>query len=389
MSSEIIDLTIEVFLPKEIKDHWIPLDGRSVPHLFQFTQYPPENMLYCEPPNLDQLLHEEGVTNFGFNTLLQLGPPPPKLSDRYRTAIRAVIKAALPPIHSFTMIPISGHPVTFPIWVLDYWREIERPMGYRRDWKKVFEWLRRVSKSESMVGICDQVMAGLSCFPWNGGNCSVHDMALLLTESCLSDFHIDDTLKKISDQHIDHYGVTISNHYAFLTVVDVQSIVEGYEVSISNARATKKRGQFLDVENKIISGQVNCVMGVLHLPGHWTSFVITFNPPRILYGDSLRGSMPSNKAPSFRRWICHMLKRSGRLMPESDISIYPLPTGVQQDSISCGLFALNAIKHYCFPQNSPILPSNLLSLAHSRLELALSLLQEGAVSQFLYRALKL
>ena len=84
-----------------------------------------------------------------------------------------------------------------------------------------------------------------------------------------------------------------------------------------------------------------------------------------------------------------MLKRSGRSMPESDISIYPLPTGVQQDSILCGLFALNAIKHYCFPQNSPILPSNLLSLAHSWLELALSLLQEGAVSQFLYRALKL
>ena len=59
-------------------------------------------------------------------------------------------------------------------------------------------------------------------------------MALLLTESWLSDFHINDTFKKISDQHIDHYGVTISNCYVFLTVVDVKLIVKCYEVHISN-----------------------------------------------------------------------------------------------------------------------------------------------------------
>jgi len=75
-----------------------------------------------------------------------------------------------------------------------------------------------------------------------------------------------------------------------------------------------------------------------------------------------------------------MLNRSGHGIPESDISIYPLPTTVQQDPISCGIFALNAISHHYLPHNSPLLQPNVISLACYRMELALDLLQEGTVS---------
>ena len=135
MSNEIIDLTIEAFLPEDIKQYWIPLEGHSVPHLFQFTQYPPQNMLYHDYPSFSQLLHEERVANFNPSTLLQIGPPPSKLSDKYKAAI----KAASPPIHSFTLVPITGNQIRLPLWVLDYWREINCPMGYWCSWKKVLE----------------------------------------------------------------------------------------------------------------------------------------------------------------------------------------------------------------------------------------------------------
>ena len=61
MSAEIIDLTIDVFLPEDIKQHWIPLDGHSIPYLFQFTWYPPQNMAYQEYTSFSLLLHKEGV----------------------------------------------------------------------------------------------------------------------------------------------------------------------------------------------------------------------------------------------------------------------------------------------------------------------------------------
>ena len=295
MSAEIIDLTIEAPLPEYIKKYWIPLDGQSVPHLFQFTRYPPQDMAYQEYTSFSLLLHEEEVTNFEPSILLQLGPPSSELSDKYKAAIKASSHPAL----SFTLVPMTGHPVRLPIWVLDYWREITRPMGYRRNWKKVLEWLRGMSQSETMVEICDQVMAGLSCFPWNGSNCTVHDMELLLTNSSLTDFHIESTLAKISC-HLDHTDIMVSTHHTFLPTFDLDSIVEAYK-RLRTGSPGVKRSQLLDVENRIISGEIESVAGVLLLPNHWTSLVIRFSkPPRILYGDSLGGPIPPDRAPSYQ-----------------------------------------------------------------------------------------
>src|ERR1700733_10148187 len=107
MSSEIIDLTVDTPLPEYIKLNWLPLEGLSVPHLFQFVRYPPSETLYYNYPHLDQLLHGDGVTDFNPYILLQLGPPPSALSDAYK----AVVRTSPSPIHSFTLIPLSGDPV--------------------------------------------------------------------------------------------------------------------------------------------------------------------------------------------------------------------------------------------------------------------------------------
>ena len=85
-----------------------------------------------------------------------------------------------------------------------------------------------VSGLESMAEICDPVIAGLSCFPWNGSNCSVHDMMLLLTESYLSDYHIDDTLTKLFFCYQNQCGAEADNCHTFLTRIDVKSILMAY-----------------------------------------------------------------------------------------------------------------------------------------------------------------
>ena len=284
MLSEIIDLTIEIPFPEDIKKHWMPLDGKSVPHLFHFTQYPPQPMPYHDYHDLSQQLHEE-VTNLQPHTLLNLNPPSLQLSDKFQAAIRV----ASHPIHSFTLTPISGHPVRLPIWVLDYWREIRHAVGYQNDWKRALIWLRETSRlgpitnicnqviiltwlrgiyrSKAMTEICDQVIAGLLCFPWNGANCSVHDMVSLLSDSWLSDFHIDYVLTKISHHYCSHYGVEATNHHVLLPVFDIGSIVSAYRGSVHGHTADKGK-HLLDVENSIILGHINSVAGVLHLHNH-------------------------------------------------------------------------------------------------------------------------
>jgi hypothetical protein len=378
MSSETIDLTIETFLPKVIKSDWLPLDGAPVPHLFHFKKYPPSEMPYYDSPDFTHLLHEEGLTKFELETLLQVSPPPSKLIDKYKDAIRT----ASPQILSFTLVPLSGNQVRFPTWVLDYWREIKRAMGYYQDWKKALAWLKAISQSKSMVEMTDQVMVGLSYFPWNGRKCTVHDMVSLLTNSWLSDFHIDYTLIKISNHYQHHSGSDISSHNAFLSVMDISAICGAYESHGLGGNSTRKHRQLLEVENKIITGHIKSAAGVLHIPGHWTSIVIEFNPPKIYFGDSLGKPMPTLQLTSFQRWICHMHCQAGGEFSFSDISTFPLPTSIQNDPNSCGLFALNSIGHKFLPEKFPLLKSDALSLACSRMEIALGLLQDDAVSDF-------
>jgi hypothetical protein len=243
--------------------------------------------------------------------------------------------------------------------------------------------LGEISRSESAAGICDQVMAGISYFPWNGGNCTVHDMVTLLSDSWLSDFHIDFTLQKISHCYGDHYGAEASDQHILLPVSDIDSIASAYRGHQRHGNTAVKSKNLLEVENKIILGQVDSIGGVLHLSNHWTSLVIKFKQPRILYGDSLRSPIPFDKALSFQRWIAHMLSRSGSNFQESQISISSLEIATQQDSNSCGLFALNAISHHYLQQKSPLLQSNAISVRNYRMEIALKLLQEDAVSVFL------
>ena len=133
-----------------------------------------------------------------------------------------------------------------------------------------------------------------------------------------------------------------------------------------------------------ILGQVNSVVGVLH---HWTSLIIIFKSPRIFYSDSLENKVLHNKASAFWWWISHMVSWSEYGFQEADISIYPLEITVQQDLISYGLFVLNAISHHFFHKNSSLLQSDIFSLVHYQIGIALELLQEGAVSLFLYKCI--
>jgi hypothetical protein len=99
-----------------------------------------------------------------------------------------------------------------------------------------------------MAEICEQVMAGLSCFSWNGANCSVHDMVSLFSDSWLSDFYIDYVLKNISHHYCSHYGLKASSHHMLLPVFDIGSIVSAYRSGGHYGHAADKSSHLLEVK---------------------------------------------------------------------------------------------------------------------------------------------
>ena len=375
-----IDLT-EDHLPSDIWRSWLPIQGRSVFHLFEFNQYPAGSTHYLTPSDLTPMLHEADIPDFSHTTLIQLGPPlDPSVSKAYQDAIRSAQHL----VNSVTLTPsaVHGEPVRVPVWIFDYWREMELATSYQVQWRAAMVWLESYSESPVTSGCCQKLLMALSFFPWSGNNASVRNITSLLSgtppQSYLSDFHIDHVINQISNQHQDLYGPKISERHIITTVDILGSITTFY----GSRCAPPKAGNLLwerlaEIENQIVQGEVDSVGGVYHLPLHWVPVVFDFQQGYLLYGDSLCQQIPKPEHKAFTHWITLLFQRSGRNIDSHPVPVCPLPTGCQNDGASCGLFALNAIGHHYL--GDPLLPPDQTSLACRRMEIALDLIHKNTV----------
>ena len=379
MSSQFdIDLTHdqEHPLPPDVINDWLPIRNKSVFHLLGFTKYPSNKTNYAIPLVFAPVLHEEVTMDFDYNSLLQLGPP---VDSSVTKAYQAAIKLA---IHSVTPIPHFGNPITLSAWIFNYWGEIKSAALYREQWKAALVWLRSHSESPVTAGHCQEVLIAPSFFPWSGNNASVEDITSLLSQSpiqsYLSNFHINHMIGQISNQYKDLRGPEASRRHIITTVDILGAITTFY----GSRRTPTKTGNILwerlmEIENHIIEGRIDSVSGVHYLPLHWVSVVFNIQEWSILYGDSLGQPLPKLERYAFTQWIRHLKFRSGQETGDDHAPIHPLPTGHQDNSTSCGLFALNAICHHDL--SDPLLSPDQMSLVCNQMEIALDLLHSNTV----------
>ena len=134
------------------------------------------------------------------------------------------------------------------------------------------------------------------------------------------------------------------------------------------------------IENKIIMGQVDSFGGVMHLPLHWVSVMINFQQLQILYGDSLGQEMPKCERQACECWLSHLTTKSSHIPAHTRITLHQLPTGYQEDSSSCGLFALNSISHHYL--ECQLLSPDPAILASYQMEIALNIINTMMVCIF-------
>jgi len=293
-----IDLTVDPrdLLPQAIMDEWLPSEEESVLFLFQqLKRYPPHPSHYLLPSDLQQVLHQDPIQGFDYQSLLKIGPPAlPSIPKAYQDTI----KVSKSPIQSITLKPHLGDPLTLPAWVFDYWTEIGRAVDTRKRWKVVLTWVHKHSASPLATELCYRLLLGLSSFSWSQGAAYTCDITPLLSdspiESYLSSFHIDHMNAQTRAQYQKHHGPDITNCHIFATVDHFNAIIRFY-----STRHGKKEGYLWDnlmmIENKIVIGEVDSLGGVMHLPLHWVSVVINFQQQQILYGDSLGQQIPNRE----------------------------------------------------------------------------------------------
>jgi len=78
---------------------------------------------------------------------------------------------------------------------------------------------------------------------------------------------------------------------------------------------------------------------------HWVAVIVDLRSSTVLYGDSLGGS-DGDVVAALSWWAGF---HTGRQFSQA-----ALPIGIQTDTISCGLFAINALFHHFFPDMGTI-----------------------------------
>jgi len=383
-----IDLTDDPVerIPSHIRKQWLPAANEAVRHLFTFSHYPSHETHYLKPVDLALVLHEHSILGFNPATLLQFGrPTDPSITKLYQDAI----KSAKHPVYSVTLAlhPMLKESVTLPVWIFDYWREIEIALSYRTKWEAALVWLRPYLESPVVAAQCQTLMTALSFFPWSGNNVSVENINAIFSSSppnCyLKSFHIDYMVGQMSMQYQELYGLNVSGRHVFANMDVFGTIVKFYGTRRTPIKAGDHLWECLaEIENRIVKGEVDSVSGVHYLPLHWVSVVFDIKQGCILYGDSLNRQIPGTEHTAFTRWIQTLSWRSGRHLDISSIPVHPLQTGYQDDSTSCGLFALNAIG--CYYLDHQILPTDQMSLVSARMDIALDLLNGNTVCHIHY-----
>lgn len=379
--SDIIDLTLENPLPPIVLRDWLPTQNKSVFHLFTFNQYPANETGYIIPSTFDLVLHEETIVDFQYSTLPQLGLPDNSgVSEAYQTAIRAAKK----PVNSITLIPAPrfGHSVTVPAWIFDYWREIKLAISYKEQWRGALMWLQSYSKPSITETCCQNILLALSFSPWSGNNASVKDITSLLSEcgqeSYLSDLHINHMVKQTSASHRELCGPEVSERHVITNLHVLGAITEFYGGNAPPKTGNALWGQLMEIENRIITEEIDSVGGVYYHPQHWVSVIFNIQEWCIHYGDSLGQQLQEPEQSAFIKWIKHLKYRSKQGSKSEPVPVHSLPTGYQNDSTSCGLFALNAIDHHYL--GSPLLSPDRMKLVLRWMEITLSYLHGNTVS---------
>ena len=190
-------------------------------------------------------------------------------------------------------------------------------------------------------------------------------------------------VRQMSNQYQELHGLKVSGCHIFANMDTFKTIVEFY----GSPRGPVKTGNPLwerlaGIENRIVMGEVDSVGGVHYLPLHWVSVVFDVQQGCIVYGDSLGRAIPKLEQKAFTRWIMRLSQRSSRNISAESILVHQLPTGYQNDSTSCGLFALNAVGHHYLDHQ--ILPTNRASVVGTRMDIVLDLLNGNMVCVISY-----
>ncbi|KAK0232085.1 hypothetical protein EDD85DRAFT_955927 [Armillaria nabsnona] len=228
-----------------------------------------------------------------------------------------------------------------PFWILKYFEHMQQTCMVFLDWVDAVKWLKKSSESSSEVkeeeDLKHTVLALLNEISWQGNtydkqsDINNRQLANVLGDKLLGSWTVDAILAKLRlrlKKKGDTSIVIPTMEFASYVKNRVNTVKDSAQRYL-NRCSTQLRDQKIQ----------HLIFILYHPPFHWAACMVDFWEHKICYGNSLNWDPPESFMEHLNVWL-------DSEFPELTFSISNnLPCGIQKDSVSCAIAAVNCVAH--------------------------------------------
>jgi hypothetical protein len=267
----------------------------------------------------------------------------------------------------------------YPPWIIAYWVEVARLQNHvKRPWLSAEAFLRKAQnawKTPEIRRLCDAAEVALLQLPWGGktaafgaDNEPTHLLSCYLSNQWLRSAHITQQLElmRIDLKRTGINDCEIIPPYTFDILQQMYQAREAIPYGKDGARRN-----IWGLGEEVLLGRRKAIAGIVNLNGnHWAGVVVDVANLTIRFGDSLGGTGMTNVVYAVAWW----LQSHTSAIFKHDA----LPITQQVDNFSCGVLALNAIRHAVLPDVPLIQDASTIAINQARIDMFVRVAQLNA-----------
>ncbi|TFK77245.1 hypothetical protein BDN72DRAFT_953706 [Pluteus cervinus] len=233
-----------------------------------------------------------------------------------------------------------------PLWAITFWKTVARILSLREMWLASASWIvtekKKVSirdiETFSAFQVADKRLTSMpwrSQLPYSRGLARTTDLTIYLSERWLS----DDSINMMTTLLSQDFAISGCKEHILIASLGVANeIMKNGPTGtypIKNGAALLRRYEKYIQENRTEKLYFPANVG-----NHWIACCIDFERKVVSYGDSLRTHSPTidTLMEYTRTWL------KVRFGFDFTITGNALPHGVQNDTVNCGIIAMNTIE---------------------------------------------
>ena len=248
----------------------------------------------------------------------------------------------------------------FSFELIEFWSSLTKIIHARQKWEAALQWLGKAAQDEPLDQEVREVNLILQTTPWKAelqilrSRLTFLEMATFLSNHWLSSSQIDMALSSIATHQLRICAGQKQCRYLIGTTILSKLFTSSPLLHNNKSSHSALSPRLYDLHAPqdlqcagahLVQYQPDADGEVVFIapspPGHWAAISIT-SKGRLEWADSLGRCPPTMLVTGVRKWLSYHLLSSSFTLGNN------FPCSLQTDNYSCGIIALNTIRHRVF-----------------------------------------